>query len=82
MGLVETLQHRRVGQLLVRLPEIHAIQKHAQLIDRDFSCRFFVSRPGEVIALQALLPQTESVAVSVHRFQESALVIAEQVQVP
>lgn len=48
-----------------------------KLGDCDFLCRRFVSRPGETIALQALLPQTESVAVPVHRFQESAFVIVE-----
>src|SRR5271157_1062354 len=62
-------------------PEIDAFQQHAQLLRIDLTpCLLARSWPGETMFLQTLLPQTESVAVPIHRFQDPSFAIAEQEQ--
>ena len=65
----------------MRLPKIDPIEQHSQLFHGYLARLSFRVRPGEPVALKALLPQAETVAVPVQRLQEPPLVIGEQIQV-
>ena len=54
----------------MRAEKIDARKQHPQLLKRNLPCRLFVLRPGELVAVDFLLPQTESVSVPVDDLQQ------------
>jgi hypothetical protein len=70
-----------VIQLFVSVPEINTLQKKAQLLARNLCCLRLICRPGELVLLQALQPQAETVLVPVDDFQDPSVLVAEKKQV-
>ena len=62
------------------VPEINPVQDHPELIHCDLLRCLFALRPGEVVALESLLPQAEACSVPVQRLQQLARLVAEQKQ--
>jgi len=61
--------------------QIKAFQEPAKLMQTAArSGRFCIHRPGELIGLQTLLPQTKSIAVPVQGFELGVASVGEDVQ--
>ena len=60
------------------MPEVDPVQQHLQLLTADLSDLFLALRPGKPISFQALMPQTEPVAIPVQALQDPPIPIAEQ----
>src|SRR5271157_2962064 len=71
-----------VIQLLVRVPEIDALQEEAQLLSGNLCCLNLVRRPGKLVLFQALQPQTETVLVPIEDLQNPSVLVTEEEQIP
>src|SRR5208337_3419407 len=78
----KTSRNLSIIQLLVRVPEIYALQKEAQLLSGNLCCLCLVCRPGELVLFQTFQPQTETVLVPIEDLQNPSVFVAEKEQIP
>src|SRR5208337_203365 len=78
----KTSRNLSIVQLLVRVPEIDALQEKAQLLSGNLCCFSLVCRPGKLVLFQALQPQTETVLVPIDDLQNPSVLVTEEEQIP